>query len=62
MSSQEIMMSLNSVLLTIVVLAVCAYFGVLRPTGLGSRTGAEREEDRRRDLAEKWLDKDDGKQ
>jgi hypothetical protein len=54
-------MSLYSVLLTIIVLAVCAYFGVLRPTGLASRTSAQREDDLRRDLAEKWLDKDDGK-
>jgi hypothetical protein len=54
-------MNLYSVLLTIIVAAVCAYFGVLRPTGLASRTSAQREEDQRRDLAEKWLDKDDGK-
>jgi hypothetical protein len=54
-------MNLYSVLLAIIVLAVCAYFGVLRPTGLASRTSAQREEDQRRDLAEKWLDKDDGK-
>jgi hypothetical protein len=54
-------MSLFSVLLATIVLAVCAYFGVLRPTGLASRTSAQREEDQRRDLAEKWLNKDDGK-
>ncbi len=54
-------MNLYSVLLAIIVLAVCAYFGVLRPTGLASRTSAQREEDQRRVLAKKWLDKDDGK-
>jgi hypothetical protein len=53
-------MSLYSVLLTIIVLGVCAYFGVLRPTGLASRTRAEHEEDQRRDSAAKWLNKDDG--
>jgi hypothetical protein len=52
-------MNLYSVLMATIVLAVCAYFGVLRPTGLASRTSAQREEDQRRDLAEKWLDKDD---
>jgi hypothetical protein len=45
--------------LTIIVLAARAYFGVLRPTQLASRTRGGREEDQRRDLAEKWLDKDD---
>jgi hypothetical protein len=54
-------MNLYSVILATIVLAVCAYFGVLRPTGLASRTSAQREEDQRRDLAEKWLDKDGGK-
>jgi hypothetical protein len=54
-------MNLYSVLLTIIVLAVCAYFGVLRPTGLASRTSAQRKDELGRDLAEKWLDKDDGK-
>lgn len=52
-------MNLYSVLLTMIVLGVCAYFGVLRPTGVLSRTRAEREEDQRRDLASKWLKKDD---
>jgi hypothetical protein len=52
-------MSFNSVLLTIVVLAVGAWFGVLRPTGIAGRTRAEREEDERRDLASKWLDRND---
>ena len=55
-------MSLYSVLFAIIVLAVCAYFGVLRPTGLASRTSAQREEDQRRDLAKKSFDKDDGKE
>lgn len=54
-------MSLYSVLLSVIVLGVCAYFGLLRPTGLASRTRAEREEDERRDTASKWLNKDDGK-
>ena len=54
-------MSLYSVLLATIVLAVCAYFGVLRPTGLESRTSAQREEDQRRDLGAKWLNKDDEK-
>jgi hypothetical protein len=53
-------MSLYSVLFTVIVLGLCAYFGVLRPTGLASRTRAEREEDQRRDLASKWLNKDGG--
>ncbi len=52
-------MNLYSVLFTVVVLAACAYFGVLRPTGLASRTRAEREEDERRDVASKWLKQDD---
>jgi hypothetical protein len=54
-------MSLYSVLAAVIVLAVCAYFGVLRPTGIASRTSAQREEDRRRDLVETLLDKVDGK-
>jgi len=53
-------MNLYSVLSAAIVLAVCAYFGVLRPTGFASRTSAQREEDQRRDLAKNWLDKDDG--
>lgn len=52
-------MNLTSMLFTVIVLAVCAYFGVLRPTGLASRTRAERKEDQRRDLASKWLCQDD---
>jgi hypothetical protein len=52
-------MSLYSVLFSVIVLGVCAYFGVLRPTGFASRTRAQREEDRGRDLASKWLNKDD---
>jgi hypothetical protein len=52
-------MNLSSVLLTIAALAVGAYFGVLRPTGLAGRTRAEREQDDRRDLASKWLNKTD---
>ena len=52
-------MSITNVLVTIVVLAVCAYFGFLRPTGLAGRTRTESEEQRRRDLATKWLNKDD---
>jgi hypothetical protein len=53
-------MSLNSWLVTIIVLGVCAYAGILRPTGLIGRKRSEEEEGRRRDLAAKWLDKDDG--
>ena len=53
-------MSLYPILIGTIVLAVCAYFGMLRPTGLTGRTPAEREEDERRDLASKWLNKDDG--
>jgi hypothetical protein len=53
-------MTIFSALLTIVILGVCAYTGILRPTGLISRTRAEEEDERRRDLAAKWLDKDDG--
>ena len=52
-------MSVTNVLVTIVVLAVCAYFGFLRPTGLAGRTRAQDDEERRRDLAAKWLNKDD---
>ena len=54
-------MTLTSVLVSLVVLGVCAYFGFLRPTGLASRTRAEREEDQRRDQASKWLDRDNEK-
>jgi hypothetical protein len=52
-------MSITNVLVTIVVLTICAYFGFLRPTGLAGRTRKEDEEDRRRDLTTKWLNKHD---
>lgn len=52
-------MSLTNVLVTIVMLAVGAYFGFLRPTGLAGRTRTQDEEERRRDLAAKWLNKTD---
>ena len=52
-------MSFNSWLLTIIVLAVCAYAGILRPTGLIGRKRAEKEGERRRGLAARWLGKDD---
>ena len=51
-------MSITNILITVVVLAVAAYFGWLRPTGLAGRNSAEREEDARRDVASKWLKKD----
>jgi hypothetical protein len=51
-------MSITSLVIAIVVLAVFAYMGWLRPTGLASRTGAQREEDSRQDIAAKWLKKD----
>lgn len=51
-------MSLTSILLTIfVILSVC--LGVLRPGGIAGRTQEEREDDERRDLASKWLNKTD---
>jgi len=52
-------MTLYAWLLAVVVMAVCAYAGVLRPTGLAGRKRAEEEEERRRDVAAKWLNKDD---
>ena len=52
-------MSLNSWLLTFIVLGVCAFAGVLRPTGLIGRKRSEDEDARRRDLAQEWLDRDD---
>jgi predicted negative regulator of RcsB-dependent stress response len=52
-------MSITNLLITVVVLGVAGYFGWLRPTGLWSRNAAEREEDTRRDVATKWLNKDD---
>jgi hypothetical protein len=40
-------MSLYPILIGTIVLAVCAYFGMLRPIGLAGRTPAEREEHER---------------
>jgi hypothetical protein len=51
-------MTLTSVVISLLVLGVFAYFGLLRPTGLAGRNRAEREEDERRDKASKWLNKD----
>ena len=51
--------SYTSLIVSILVLAVLAYFGVLRPTGLASRTGAQREDDRNRSFVAKWLRKRD---
>ena len=45
-------------LLTLGVLIVLAFTGVLRPTGLAGRTSAEREQDVQRDAVAKWLGKD----
>ena len=53
-------MTFNAALVTIIVLGVCAYFGFLRPTGLAGRTRADEEEERQRELATKWLNKDSG--
>jgi hypothetical protein len=39
-----------------IALAVCYYFGLMKPR----RTRAQREEDEHRELAAKWLSKDDG--
>jgi hypothetical protein len=52
------MSTLSTVLLTIIVLGVGAYFGLLRPTGLVGRKRSEDEETRRQDLATRWLNKD----
>lgn len=49
-----------SLLLAIGMLIVLAFAGVLRPTGLASRTRADREQDAQRDAIAKWLDKDGG--
>ena len=46
-------------IVSILVLAVLAYAGVLRPTGLASRTPAQREDDRHRSVIAKWLKKRD---
>jgi len=51
--------SYTSLIVAILVLGVLAYFGVLRPTGLASRTGAQREDDRNQSLVAKWLRKRD---
>ena len=48
-----------AMLLAVIVMGVCAYAGILRPTGLYGRTRAQEEEERRRDVAAKWLNKDD---
>lgn len=53
--------TLSTVLLTIIVLGVGAYFGILRPTGLIGRTRSENEDTRRQDLAAKRLNKDDNR-
>jgi hypothetical protein len=45
--------------LTIGILAVAYFIGVLRPTGLWSQTRAQEESDRQNEMAQKWLDKDD---
>jgi hypothetical protein len=45
-------------LVAIVVLIALGYLGVLRPTGLASRTRAEEETERQQDAAAKWLKKD----
>jgi hypothetical protein len=58
LSISEIAMSITSLVITIVVLAVFGYMGWLRPTGLASRTRTQREEDSRQDIAAKWLKKD----
>lgn len=42
-----------------VVLSVCAYFGLLRPTRLLRPTGVDREGDERRDLAVLFRDEDE---
>jgi hypothetical protein len=40
------------------VLVALWYMGLLRPTGLASRTRAEEETERRQDVAAEWLKKD----
>ncbi|HEX3860797.1 MAG TPA: hypothetical protein VHY35_03825 [Stellaceae bacterium] len=44
-------------LLTPGILIVLAFAGVLRPTGLAGRTGAERRQDAWREAVAKWLNK-----
>jgi len=51
--------SYTSLIVAVLVLGVLAYVGVLRPTGLASRTGAQREDDHNRSLVAKWLKKRD---
>ena len=51
-------MSITSLLITVVILAVAGYFGWLRPTGLAGRTSSEREQDAQRNAVAKWLKKD----
>jgi hypothetical protein len=58
LSISEIVVSIVGWVVTIVVLAVAGYMGWLRPTGLAGRTRAEKEKDRQRDVAAKWLKKD----
>jgi hypothetical protein len=41
--------------LMLVVFVVLAFAGLLRPTGLWSRTRAQQEEDRNRASVERWL-------
>ena len=45
-------------LILIVGMVALWYMGLLRPTGLASRTRAEEETERRQDVAAKWLKKD----
>jgi hypothetical protein len=47
--------SVVSLIVAVVVLVVLAYAGILRPTGLAGRTGAQREDDRNRSVIAKWL-------
>jgi hypothetical protein len=53
----EDVVSFISWLLTAAVLIALIYMGILRPTGLAGRAPAEREKERQRDVAAKWLDK-----
>jgi hypothetical protein len=45
-------------LIVIAVVAALWYAGLLRPTGLTGRTRAEQEDERRQDVAAKWLKRD----
>jgi hypothetical protein len=60
-SIPEIAMDLIYWLIVIAVLAALWYAGLLRPTGLAGRTRAEDEEERRQDVAAKWLKRDGGR-